>query len=360
MSLFGIYIVTFCKLMQGFRISQTEVSAAFYRLQTAVNAVDDVTNFLGSLSLDKDNSLRFLNWLIYLDIIPIDKNAWASTAYLLYNKYRDLIQSYLNNCPDDPLKNLQTRSAYVIQADINRSVSAFNRMANTLRISPLHTQLASLHAIRILTLLSLSRNGFTYTQGFDRFVFVCYALALVFTSSGGLPPEFAEAMTFYMAPILIDMANVSRFLSDPVGTEQYFLDLDKVIEREYPEAAYELQMSAHGSVHYALRWQILMFADEYEANGLLFLWDHIILHKDTYQEFINELCVAHVSQIPPPTGNEIYVEKIQTFRNWDPVKAIKYVTEKHEKSSIFNIPVKYLVVGGVTAAALLLFVSSKL
>jgi len=175
--------------------------------------------------------------------------------------------------------------------------------------------------------MTLSSVDFRYIQGYDRFVFVVYAVALDFALHFGLCRELAEAICYRLAQELITLVQIGSFLEEPMRTQLYFDEKDQTLMDYAPAIMTALRMDRHGSIHFALRWQILLFADEYRAKPLLFLWDKVVEHRDVYKSFLYGLCIAHVRQVPPPIPDEITVEKIQRYKDWNVFAAVEFAED---------------------------------
>jgi hypothetical protein len=115
-----------------------------------------------------------------------------------------------------------------------------------------------------------------------------------------------------------------------------------------------------GAMHFALRWELLMFADEYEVRPLLLLWDNLLLHHDHYREFMYALCIAHAVQIPQPVGDELAIVVAQRFRGWDVRAAIEFAETFRRRDAHLRGKSIQLVAGIVGALAILLFLRNWL
>jgi hypothetical protein len=85
----------------------------------------------------------------------------------------------------------------------------------------------------------------------------------------------------------------------------------------------QLKRAGHGSIHFALRWELLLFADEYQAHPMLLLWDQILVRRKEFETFLYALCVAHASQVPPAEPDEIAIRKVQNWKDWDVMKIVE-------------------------------------
>lgn len=318
-----------------------EIFGAVEKQRGRINDYTDAISFLQELNINKDNNLRFISYLVTFGIID-DENTRTDKLYQKFQDYDKLINEEFGENLSDPLSFLQNKkTAFVIKADIDRSIGMFNRMAEQLNLSEFNVKFVHLHAMRILALLSLKYQEFSYTQGFDRYILSCYLLAVDFSSQNCLPPTFAEAITYYLAPMFLRLANIHRYIDNLGNTTRHFENIDKIVSKKYPELSMQLERNGHGSIHYALRWELLMFVDEYDAKGLFLIWDSVVVNRNNYDKYILNLCIAHVLQIPAPKPGEILIEKIQTYRDWNPQKAIRTAYALMAEESTVRVTNKY-------------------
>ncbi|EAX93242.1 hypothetical protein TVAG_156060 [Trichomonas vaginalis G3] len=335
------------------RLSLTDVIRALSEYQGVIYDKEDAQRFLSLKNLAKDNSLRLISWLLIFDKISTEENR-AKELYTIFKRYTDELSKHFQTNLTNPLESINdAKISRVIKVDIDRSIGMFKRLTEQLNLNSDVIKNAHLHAVRILTLLMLSYNDMSYVQGYDRYVLVVYALTLLFTSTHGLPSEFAEALTFQLAQEFIRLSNLTGLLKDVPDSQNYFQKMDQCIKVMYPKLTKSLEGSELGSIHYALRWELLMFADEYSASKLFLLWDEIILNKANYNEFIFYLCISHAMQIPLGYPGEILMEKIQTYKNWDVIKAIDttHSLMKKQNKNNFSKAKAYICLGAACGLA---------
>ena len=119
------------------------------------------------------------------------------------------------------------------------------------------------------------------------------------------------------------MAKPTKFLDNIEQTSERYQRMDREVLKRCPRTGELLAQSGHGGIHYALRWEIVMFADEYDIQGVFLWWDQFILNKDRFDEFSFDACLAHVMQIPPTEDESVpMIEIMQNFSKWDVKKAI--------------------------------------
>ena len=297
-------------------IEYAEIYPAVYKLTGAFFTLDDADAFLSRMEVNKCNSTRFVCWLIAFGLLPPHHDKWATGLYSLYRQYWDLVSAKFPD-PMQPLSAVDEATGTVLSCDLSRGINWFHMLASELQISDFYTGDAELRATRVLCALTLGVPGFSYCQGYDRYMFVNYLIALDFCAQSGLPAQFAEALAFPLVNEFIKMTRISHYLENPAETEEHFSNMDRVMAVACPETMELLREMQQGSIHFALRWELLLFADEYNARPLMLLWDQILHRRSQYKGFLFGLCIAHVKQVPVAGPDEIMIEKIQQFRAWN-------------------------------------------
>lgn len=303
------------------QIDPVLISNDIIRLNNQIYNFSDAVSFLKEPDLDKDNVTRMLSWLIVLRIIPDTPVQSAIGVANIYKKYQVIKEKKLKGV-ENPLDKINDKESRVIIADINRSLFWFKSLADTINLEEYYTKEAREHTIRILSLLSLSSKVLSYLQGFDRYVLVSYLLGLIFVSKSGLPTSVAEAISYFISFHLLKMSRPDLLLADNEKTVKHFDDLDSKIAISVPDVYEKMSSTGISSLLFALRWQLLIFADEHELKGILYIWDNAIVNRNQYSDYIECLSLSHLCQIPDDsTGN--LVEVVQHYRNWDNIEIIR-------------------------------------
>ena len=326
------------------KISQTITAVA-----NKLNEVS-VRRYLSALDLKKSNEYRFVAWLMALDILP--KRRTGQAAADSYKSYMDIWHSRFDAHDGDPVLLLPPDEGKVVRADIDRSINWFMEMASCVGLSGSELSDAEQRVSELLTIISLEDGELTYTQGFDRFAFMAYLISLNFAVANGLPSMVAEAFGCYLASALIKLSDFPCILADGRQNVNQIRDLDLLIEQYFPEVMESLRAAGNSSIHFALRWEILMFADEHFLDGLFLIWDQLILHrkKDEYRKYMTCLCLAHVSQVQV-VPNMLMVGVFQTYKTWD-VPAVIDMANKlfYEPRVTRDLMFSGLMVAGVALA----------
>jgi hypothetical protein len=293
-----------------------EFSAAAMKLSGAIASNEDVRFFLSTRDVTKSNATRFICWMISFGFLSASDVAWARELFSLYHDYRRLL-GRLSDLQNPIIDITNMSESRLIQVDVFRGMHWFGRHASDLKLSPFLTADASVRMTRVLVLLSLNFENFTYTQSYDRYPYITFLLTLDFCSQTGLPSVFAEAMSFFLTREFLVLVNIPQMLENPTNTEQHFHEIDEQLVVYAPAVILPMRAAGQGSVHFALRWEMLLFAHEHRIRPLLLIWDQILLNRTRFREYLSALVLAHVKQIPPVRGDEIVVEKMQRFKDWD-------------------------------------------
>jgi hypothetical protein len=269
----------------------------------------EVHLFLSNRDPTKSNEIRLLSWLISFNLIPPTPSKWAHSLTLLCADYLTFRASL------EPIDSLLNTVGRVIKVDTSRSILWFTEMSRDSIFSGFSPENGELFANRIL--ITLQHKSFHYVQGYDRYVFITLLLALDFCRKTELSSDVAEAISFNLSREFIKLTEISTFLEHPGETQSYFERMDEALLSFAPAWVNLLRKSHQGAIHFALRWELLLFADEYPVRELLLLWDNVIKWKMEFRRFRRALAIAHVRQIPLPKAGEMAIEVIQNYREWD-------------------------------------------
>ncbi|EAY09768.1 hypothetical protein TVAG_414200 [Trichomonas vaginalis G3] len=278
---------------------------------------DDVQEFLLRRDFRKPVEIRFLAWLIRFSIIPAARSEWVSKLQSKYSAYKVLCQHFFKESIDTPLVKLENDIAYTIRVDIERTHTWFLNLAKLLHIPQTFLENTNIMVERILSVITLDTPNLSYVQGHDRYAWISLLIGLFFIAKGGLNADFAEAMAFYLSRAFIAYNPISQDIENFSKIEAHFKILDALVEKHVPEAYAMLNSVGHSSMHYALKWELTLFADEHNIHELMYLWDQILGRLEDITDFLRYLCVAHIQQVPIPKMADEMAQAIQRNRNWD-------------------------------------------
>jgi hypothetical protein len=299
-----------------------EIRCAVIAQLGEISDYEGAQNFLLQVDLYKNQGARFVSWLVVFRLIPPARVHWPSHMRTLSVQYHNLIGRLYKNGTIDSVDLLDPSTAHVICADTMRTVVWFMRLSHEIGLSDAHLDDAEQRTRRILATICLDSTPLLYTQGHDRYIWVSYLLSLSFSVAGGLPRDFAEALAFNLGRAFVHRCDVSKNIDNFPFIERHFILLDGLVRREAPRVADLLERCSHSSLHYALKWQLTLFADEHGANALLFLWDQILARESRMDEFVRCLCVGHVLQVPIPADGDERALVIQKHRSWDVARIV--------------------------------------
>ena len=130
----------------------------------------------------------------------------------------------------------------------------------------------------------------------------------------------------------MQISNISHYLDDPNSISAHFEGLDARMMEANPSVMQAFASSNQSSVHFALRWEIMLFADEHNFEGLMLIWDNIIAHHTCASSYIEALCIAHFKQAPSESLSDL-----QHFKKWDYKKLLLDADKEFNKGgSILN------------------------
>lgn len=285
----------------------------------------DVKQFLMTKDKNKDPVFRIAAWILSFDIIKfkeIEKNIAS-----LVDLYKEICGEKLSDV-NDPRSSLPQEEGELIKLDTERTIFWFNQMATNNGFNDEEILKNSIYSVqRILSTLSRTDSFYHYMQGYDRYVFITYLLGLQATKKLETEPIFAESMSYFLCRELLKIVDVNRFTQNNKFTMKHFAQIDKEIANARPEIFKQLQQMRVSSVHFAMKWELLSFADEHQYSNLLVIWDHIIANKNVYSNYVDELCVAHVRQINS-VKNEFIIQTIQTYKDWKVDDILNYTDKK--------------------------------
>jgi hypothetical protein len=293
------------------------------RIRNAMNELGDeqgVGPFLDRADLSKPLTTRFIAWLIGFGLTPATVHGIA-TAFL---RYRDAYTELQSIYPTEIRPRLTPQLIRLVTGDVDRTITWFNRLAQEIGLPEQLIASAQTDITRMLILIGHSSPRYVYIQGYDRYAFLCYLLSLNFFATCEQPAEFAECLAFQLTQRFLALSDMIDRLNSFEDLQKHYDQVDSEIQKAYPAVFGALARTGHFSCHYALRWEMLMFADEHAVRDLFLLWDKFVAHRQQYPEYLRAMRLAHIGQIVRD-GGEITVKAIQEFRNWNAVEIVNEV-----------------------------------
>jgi hypothetical protein len=298
--------------------------SALSRLYPSLLATpSDIRAFLLLSDLDKDPMARTIAWLRAFDLISPPTRDLST----LYQNYASKLLSHHTSLSDT--RPLVTNWTQAIHGDVVPIIVWFTKECGALALPVSYLHDAELRVARILAVLPIDPE---YLQGYDRYVLVCYGLLLRAAESQGVGVDFAEAITYYLSYEFIKIGNFPQFLN---GDHRNFTELDREIAAVAPDVARSLSEMRLTSTHFALRWALVLFADEHSLPEIWLLWDAILAHRRNSSEFVRQLSVAHVLQVPMGKYERV-IEDLQRNREWNAPELIRVAQQRLGPSKIVN------------------------
>ena len=274
-----------------------------------------IYHFLSSHQKDKDPILRLIAWLIELNVIMFEGVSVSVSSLVI--QYKNIINSKLNDV-QKPTNSLSTEEGELIIIDTERTIGWINDLGRQMKLEPSLFDNAMISAQRVLTTLSLCDSFYSYIQGFDRYISINFLLGLQVAAKLNIEEKqtFAEAMSFFISKYLLQVVNVNKYNKDYAFAMSHFGELDRMIEQARPEITQNLRLMNVSSLHFAMKWELLSFADEHNIKNILLIWDSIILNKSDYLKYILCLDLAHVKQVKI-NPDQFVIQTLQNYTNWD-------------------------------------------
>jgi hypothetical protein len=231
--------------------------------------------YLAMVDASKLPAHRAIAWLFQFKILPPDPQNWPSVLL-------DLVTSYHELPP--PLR----------QDDrLHQSIGLFSEIFADLGVDQCFFDNALARFTRIIDRI-VRDVGVPWSPDSDRFVYVCAAVSAAFCELLSLSSDVAEAICHALSHVLIaKIAWTGSMLGcSPVIFEGITRKVEKCLR---PTFALLRRQHLDAKV-YALRWLLLLFAEQHPPRDLLVVWDFIFLHIDRLSDYIAALVAAHLNQ----------------------------------------------------------------
>lgn len=315
------------------------------RINTSPNGARTVVNtetidqFL-SESVHKDIELRFICYYIKLGIVNID--SYPTELYQKVCEYQEYLSDLLGENCDKPLESTPLESAKTIAADVPRCYNFFEAVCDAFGVKKPDVEYGHLACTRMLCIITLKYPELEYIQGFDRYMIVCFAMALKIVQSMQFVYRlenseyfyvYAEGLSLNLIVELLKLSKIHLILANP-HEQQCFQMLDtqiKCISKDLDQAFKDNNVS---SMFFATAWRLLLFTHVHEINDVMLLWDRFLLHTEDgkFEDYFVALALAHIRLALESFTEEDYannaMEKIQRFENYD-FKRIIVLSDKY-------------------------------
>jgi hypothetical protein len=328
-----------------------EILQSVVRIMAQFPDQASVRSFLKSPTVHKDNAARFLAYLISFGLVPPDPGAIVTAISGICEDYVLRMNNTLGDSIDEPLTRLTPVQTSTISTDLRRGIFWFHARATEIGIPEEQRADPILRVSRVLALLALSSSDNDYIQGYDRFALLSYALALNFVITVNIPVTalVAEPLTCLLTEKLIGLSEAPQLLTDNLEGILRYYKTDRAIKKHFPVVAARLKQDRACARHFALTWELSLWADRHTANNLLLVWDALIAHRKDLLRFKRALTLAHIKQLRLNEGRFI-LQELNEFSDWDVVELVKAA----EKFLVKPNKVKGVVMGLCGAGCLIL------
>lgn len=286
--------------MRGFNLSSfNEENLA----KQAIKTKKDAISFLNDTKETKSFHDHLLPWLIQFNIIPSDEKLWPESLNKLIENYKNCVSKYAADGEEPDTAALEKKLEDIVPRDLGRSLKIFTEMMSDLKINEAAFPNPSFRFHRIFVILRNEIPKFSYLQGNDRFVYISTIVSLLFCSQFEVQPDVAEAFGYHVSKHLLEKLAFGNAVLDPDESFLVFNGLSELIAKATPATYSAFNSQGLKPEMYALNWYLLLFADQYEIDQLLVVWDHLFLNVDKFQNYVTVLCASHLNQIQ--IGNNV-------------------------------------------------------
>lgn len=302
--------------------SEVILTDAFRLGEGMIFSYDDARKFLLTDNHGKNMVDRLISYLICLKIISPLRPKWSESLLIAVDMYYSSLKYYFKDDYKNALRIVSTKSESIMSVDFPRTLGWFNEMAPTIG-AEISKEIDVLEIIsRIFAILEREHPELQYTQGFDRYAYSFFAMALSFCQKGSLPIEFGEAITYHLVCNTISLLPMTKLLDDQQKLMEHFDRLDKVL-MNYDYQKYKLLTDFNASIlFFGVRFEMLLFADEHSFEETLRIWDQIFGRLESYEYMINAFTLAHVHQAKIEDDCPNVLESILHNQKWDVDKLI--------------------------------------
>jgi hypothetical protein len=265
---------------------------------------------------------RALAWLIQFGLLPERPALWPAKLCELAAQYASLSSAY---CGDSSQTTLEALVESIVPRDLGRSVLLFSQIFADLGLDTGYFDPAFIRFLRIFAVLSKADPAFRYFQGYDRFAYVAAAVSTAFCLFLGVSADNAEAITYFLTNFFL-VKIAWRDPPDPralINSQEIFGDVAGDLRRFYPATAAALASQKLQPNIYALKWVMVLFAEQHPVPDLLLVWDFVALNISALQPYVSGLIVAHLNQVQLGMDFTETVQRIQNTRQFDIARLVR-------------------------------------
>lgn len=253
---------------------------------------------------DGHPDLRFYNWQISLNALPMFRERWEDTWKNNEFRYYGLVQKIFRDCPDFlsyGLRGGDFLETPEVMLNIHSDVIRMPRIKSALEefLGSHDDIMPHLYRIeRFLYIFSLVNQYCPYTQGFHELAAPLYYVALTGTRFLDMTDDRAESIAFFLLFNLIvntKLYNVFTWLGDLELMQTHFSTIETAVRIFDSQFADYLFIERNiQPLLFSVPWVSLLFAQSLNLNDLLHLWDHLLVFRTQLVEFVMMVCAAYL------------------------------------------------------------------
>ena len=270
---------------------------------------------------------RFIGYNLILGVFKGTVEQWGKDIVAHNEWYQSLVGNYFKgpvdwlSLKDDDFSDINklgvddVETLYQIHTDVIRTCTAGLR-----DFSPGKKRSQKNHRSveRILYIIAEFNEEIGYYQGFDRFAYIFFIMALNFCIELGIDKDYAESMAYFMATSIILLNGFYKHMKSEEDVTQWIKRYQYLLEKARPEVALRLKCLGVHPLQYVFKWSALLFADEHTPDDLFRVWDICLLHKDDFETFVFCACIAHLWQITlSHPGDKGLLELLTNYKSWN-------------------------------------------
>ena len=257
---------------------------------------------------------RAIAWEMLMGMIPRDPSQWETKHNSFYSQYVELIKVFQmenfdnlteeNSNQDFGLEDNNLMKS--IDGDMMRSLHHLiylpltdkdNIVFHKNKISPYIKHIRRME--RVLYIFGQLNKNFGYMQGFSELICPIY---FVFTSAIEIFDNNlfnVEAITFFCFQQLFGATELSEVYSSKENSYIITLldDFLKLLAKHNPKISKNLKRLSIDPINFALRWFTLLFAQDYQMQDLILIWDSLFAHFPYIVQYILYIGIGHIKMI---------------------------------------------------------------
>lgn len=296
------------------------------------------TEFMQSIDVTKPLKDHVIPWMLQFNMITEDKTEWTNSMNQMIKSYNLLVSKHITDAKYPDATFFEKNLDIIIPRDIRRSLKVFQELFKPLKMDLNVFPEPYFRFNRMFFLFIKDIPDFSFLQGYSHIVYIFAFIVIMFCTQFEIEPDIIEAITYHMSKFFLSTLCFGKDVQVPTKAEDIFGSLSVQLQKTDQALYKTFQEQKLEPKEFALNWYLLLFALQYKIDQLLVVWDHIILNIDTFQNYVNILCIAHLKQIHFCNDPEDTLQQICTARDFNLPKLFNDVEEilKRENNSNGN------------------------